>query len=79
MKDVVDFEPHVALFACGDGLDVIRATLSEIAAREPAPPYIFEFGGNETAIRAAVQESGLRVTEIVNDLAGIPRIAVVER
>lgn len=79
MKDVVGFEPHTALFASGDGLDVIRATLAEVAAREPAPQYIFEFGGNEDAVRAVVAASGLRITQVINDLAGIPRIAVVER
>lgn len=79
MTDVVGFEPHTALFASGDGLDVIRATLAEVAARHPTPQYIFEFGGNEDAVRAVVAASGLRLTEVINDLAGIPRIAVVER
>lgn len=78
MKDVVDFEPHVALFASGDGLAVIRATLEEMLTRRPIPPYIFEFGGNEEAVRALVDASGLKLTGIVADLAGIPRIAVVE-
>lgn len=79
MKDVVDFEPHAALFAGNDGLDVIRATLAGLARRDTAPPYIFEFGGNAPAVRALVETSGFRLVEVVNDLAGIPRIAVVER
>jgi len=79
MKEVVDFEPHAALFARGDGLDVIRAVLTDVAARDPVPPLIFEFGGNEAAMRKAVRESGLRVAKLRPDLAGIPRIAVVER
>jgi len=78
MRDVVDFEPHVALFTTGDGLAVIRATLEELRARDPIPPYIFEFGGNEAAVRALVGASGLRVTEVIPDLQGIPRVAVVE-
>lgn len=78
MKDVVDFEPHAALFAGGDGLDVIRAILADAAARQPVPPVLFEFGGNEGAVRDAVRASGLRLVRVVPDLAGIPRIAVVE-
>lgn len=79
MKDVVDYEPHAALFAAGDGLDVIRALLADVAARTPAPPFLFEFGGNEAPVRAAVEQAGLRVARVARDLAGIPRVAVVER
>jgi hypothetical protein len=39
---------------------------------------LFEFGGDERAIRNAVEAAGLRVIEIVPDLAGIPRVARVE-
>ena len=79
MRDVVDIEPHAALVAGGDGLEVIRAILAGVAARDPAPPCVFEFGGNGGAIREIVAASGLRVVKIVPDLAGIPRVAVVER
>lgn len=78
MKDVVDFEPHTALFAGGDGLDVIRAILADAARRQPVPPVLFEFGGNEQAVRDAVHASGLRLAHVARDLAGIPRIAAVE-
>lgn len=78
MRDVVDFEPHSALFAGGGGLDVMRAILADAAARRPVPPVLLEFGGNEGAVRDAVRASGLRVVKVVPDLAGIPRIAAVE-
>lgn len=78
MKDVVEFEPHTALFAGGDGLYVIRAILAAAAGRQPVPPVLFEFGGNEAAVREAIGASGLRLVKIARDLAGIPRIAVVE-
>lgn len=77
--DVRDFEPHAALFSGADGLGVIRALLADVARREPSPPLVFEFGGNEPAVRNAVADAGLRVVEILTDLAGIPRVAVVER
>lgn len=79
MADVRDFEPHAALFSGADGLTVIRALLADVARRDPSPPLVFEFGGNEEAVRDAVAAAGLRVVEIARDLAGIPRIAVVGR
>lgn len=78
MPDVRDYEPHTALFSGRDGLDVIRALLAAVAARRPAPVLLFEFGGNEPAVRAAVDQAGLRVVDIIPDLAGIPRVARVE-
>lgn len=79
MADVRDFEPHAALFSGVDGLSVIRALLADVARRDPSPPLVFEFGGNERAVREAVSASGLATVDIVKDLAGIPRIAVVGR
>ena len=79
MADVRDYEPHSALFSGVDGLHVIRALLADVSRRDPAPPLLFEFGRNEAAVREAIAASGLRLRAIVNDLAGIPRIAVVER
>lgn len=78
MRDVREFEPHTALFGGADGLAVIRALLADVRRREPAPPLLFEFGGNEAAIRTAVAESRLRVIDVTADLAGIPRVARVE-
>lgn len=79
MADVRDFEPHAALFSGADGLSVIRALLADVARRDPSPPLLFEFGGNEAAVRDAVAAAGLRVVEIARDLAGIPRVAIVRR
>lgn len=78
MKDVIDFEPHTALFADGDGLDVIRALLAEVRRRTPPPALLFEFGGAEAPVRAAVAASGLTLAAVTRDLAGLPRVARVE-
>jgi release factor glutamine methyltransferase len=78
MRDVRAFEPHTALFGGPDGLDVIRALLADVKRREPVPPLLFEFGGDEEGIRAAVAGSGLRLLDVITDLAGIPRVARVE-
>jgi DNA-binding response OmpR family regulator len=61
-----------------DGLDVIRALLAAVKRCEPVPPLLFEFGGDEEGIRAAVAGSGLRLLDVITDLAGIPRVARVE-
>jgi release factor glutamine methyltransferase len=77
MKDVLDFEPHRALFSGNDGLDVIRELLAGVRGRTPVPPLLFEFGGAEAPIRAAVEASGLTLVEVTRDLAGLPRVARV--
>jgi release factor glutamine methyltransferase len=76
------FEPRHALDGGADGLDVIRrllATLSEgLAARGVA---MIEIGADqEAAIRAAVAGlPGAWRCEVERDLAGLPRVARVER
>lgn len=75
---VAAHEPHIALYSGADGLDVIRGLAAAAMRMRPAPPLLFEFGGNEAAARAAVEPAGLGVTRVVRDLAGIPRVAIVE-
>ncbi|HUF24793.1 MAG TPA: peptide chain release factor N(5)-glutamine methyltransferase [Vicinamibacterales bacterium] len=76
--DVRRHEPHVALFSGADGLDVIRALLASVRERTPPPPLLFEFGGSEAPVRAAIEASGLRLAAVTPDLAGLPRVARVE-
>lgn len=77
-RDVLDFEPHGALFSGNDGLDVIRALLAAVRSRTPPPALLFEFGGGAAPIRAAVESSGLTLAALTPDLAGLPRVARVE-
>lgn len=79
MPDVRAHEPRAALFSGADGLDVIRALAADVAHRSPSPPLLLEFGGNEQDVRDALTGAGLRVTDVLRDLAGIPRIAVAGR
>ncbi|HEX6324119.1 MAG TPA: peptide chain release factor N(5)-glutamine methyltransferase [Vicinamibacterales bacterium] len=76
--DVRRHEPHAALFGGEDGLDVIRGLLAAVRQRTPPPPLLFEFGGSDAPVRAAVEASGLTLVAITPDLAGLPRIARVE-
>lgn len=80
--EVVEHEPHVALFAGGDGLDVIRPLVVQAAGRlQPGGLLLFEFGyGQAEAIRKLLADSpGLTLVEIRNDLQGIPRTAVARK
>ena len=76
--DVRRHEPHGALFSGADGLDVIRALLAAVRERTPPPALLFEFGGSDAPIRAAVAASGLTLAAVTPDLAGLPRVARVE-
>jgi release factor glutamine methyltransferase len=78
-REVRDWEPHEALFAGRDGLDVIR----RLAAESPrhlsvGGSLIFEIGyGHDQAVRRLLEADG-RWTDldIRQDLAGIPRVVV---
>ena len=77
--DVVDHEPHLALFADADGLACIR----EIVRLAPAHLalrgwLLFEFGfGQADAVRGLLAATpGLTLVELVPDLQGIPRVAI---
>lgn len=80
--EVRDYEPVTALLAGADGLDVVRALLSQVESRlAPGGCLIVEFGfGQEPAIRSLVEaRPGLDLVRMHRDLQGIPRTAVVRR
>jgi len=78
-REVRDYEPHVALFAGNDGLDVIQRLINQAPQHlHPGGWLIFEIGyGRDPAVRQLLDANG-RWTEIEirNDLAMIPRVAV---
>lgn len=75
MPDVAQFEPHGALFAGGDGLDVIRRLVAA-----PVGFLALEHGqGQADAIEALLREAGFGDVSRVRDLAGIERVAVARR
>jgi release factor glutamine methyltransferase len=77
--EITRFEPDEALFAGDAGLAVLRILLETAAARlAPRGHLIVEFGaGQDRSLRAAAEESGWTI-EIAPDLAGIPRVAVLQ-
>lgn len=77
--EVRDFEPHIALFAGPDGLDVYRRLIpqAKIALR-PHGLLALEFGfGQQSALEALLH--GWQDVRFLNDLAGIPRVALALR
>ena len=79
---MVGWEPSQALFAAGQGLEVIATLLAEAAEHLlPAGAIIMEIGAGqgETVRELARQAPGLGRVEIRPDLAGRDRIIVAER
>lgn len=75
--EIAQHEPHQALFAGPDGLDVYRRLAPAAAAR--APFVAFEVGeGQAGAVAALLQKAGMTVTTH-QDLAGIERVVVGRR
>jgi len=81
-REVRDFEPLGALDGGPDGLDLIRRLVPEAASRLVEGGWlIFEFGfGQRDGVRAIIAaEPMLELIAVREDLAGIPRVAVVQK
>lgn len=80
--EVVDHEPHIALFAGADGLAVIRRLVAQAAVHlAPAGVVIFEFGfgHSDEVARLVGRSSALELVELRRDLQNIPRTAIAKR
>lgn len=76
--EVAVHEPALALFAGGDGLDVLRRLARDAAAR--APFVAFELGaGQAGAVGELLRAAGMERVRAHRDLAGIERVVVGER
>ena len=73
--DVVQHEPHLALFAGADGLDVIRRMAAGLGAwLAPGGLFVTEIDPSQgTAVAALLREAGLGQVRVERDLAGLDR------
>ncbi len=77
--EIVEFEPHGALFAPG-GDSVLRRLLAAAGALRPGSWMVLEIGqGQLPRLEQAARSLPLRVAEVRPDLAGLPRVLVLER
>ncbi len=76
-REVLEFDPHLALFAEGDGLTFYHRfadILPELLV--PGGHFLFEFGGvaQEKAVLNIFTEKGFHNLEIIQDYNGDPRV-----
>jgi release factor glutamine methyltransferase len=80
-REVIDWEPHAALFAEEEGLKFYRRLLNEglqYVRREGL--FICEIGYTQLdAIRQMIDPKLWRLEEVTNDLQGIPRTLTIRR
>ena len=75
MPEVARYEPPVAVFSAGEGLDVIRRLVTA-----PVAFMALEMAGHQgDAVEALLRAAGFASVERVRDLAGIERVMVARR
>ena len=78
---VRDYEPATALYAGKDGLAIYRRLIPEAFSHlEPGGYLLLEIGqGQRDAIAALLETSGFRNIRFIDDLQGIPRVAIAQK
>lgn len=79
--EIMQHEPHTALFGGHDGLGPIRHIFDTAGAHlSPAGRLIVEFGyGQDPEVTALAEGAGWNILRVREDLQGIPRTIVLER
>jgi release factor glutamine methyltransferase len=79
--DVRSHEPHLALFATGNGLALIARLIDMAGGLHDHALLAFEigFGQLDAVLELAKAQRGLELVEVRTDLAGIPRDVVFKR
>ncbi|MGL5831146.1 MAG: peptide chain release factor N(5)-glutamine methyltransferase [Candidatus Altimarinota bacterium] len=78
-KDTLQNEPHLALFGGSDGLDLYRKLFQQIVGLSVKPKYLLgEFGFGQAEVMEEIIKQNFQPLgvewQILDDLAGIPRI-----
>ena len=77
--DITSHEPDIAVFAGGEGLDIVRRLITEAATTE-ARLLALEIGmGHSGQVAELMRRAGFEETSVTADLAGIPRIVAGRR
>lgn len=78
-REVLEFEPHLALFAPGRGRGLIRRLLATAEALRPGTAVVLEIGYDQGEwLRRSVTESAhLELVDLVRDYGGHERTAVL--
>lgn len=81
-KDVEKYEPAVALFGGSDGLELYKKMFDQINNMAEQPKVVigeFGFGQAESMMTLLMQQfPKAKSREIINDLAGIPRVFMLK-
>ena len=78
--EIVRFEPHLALFARGDGTSVAGRLLAQLRRLRPGARAVLEIGVGQAGVLADLAgATGFKVVEVRDDYAGIPRVIVLRR
>jgi release factor glutamine methyltransferase len=78
--EILRHEPHSALFAGADGLDVIRSLIEQVAARSSVRLLALEVGaGQALAVCELMRAAGFPLVRTELDLSGIERVVVGEK
>ena len=77
-SEVRDYEPHLALFGGESGLEFYRKLATELPPRlVPGGYLLLELGAGQAGeVKQLIENEGLRVERILDDLQGIPRCLV---
>jgi release factor glutamine methyltransferase len=78
--EVLDFEPHLALFPPGAGDSILARLFSQCSGLRSGIPLAVEIGrGQLDAVRRHAGDSGLEIMDVREDYAGIPRTVLLRR
>lgn len=81
-RDVMHYEPEIALFSGNDGLDVIRKVFMHVPENlAPGGRLIMETGYDQQPVIEEIvgKMQGFKTDRWIRDLSGTPRVVIVER
>lgn len=78
--EIVEYEPSGALFAGGDGLEVVRRLVDQVGERGEVRLLALEIGaGQAEAVERLLVDAGFGSVQRRRDLAGIERVVLGQR